>query len=109
MGDEPSPELDDSTATQHRALASSCNYTAVDKADAQCCVKSLCCDMSVPTLVSSARLQRLGRYFLGRPRAIIRFVWQPGATHIDIFTDANWAGCKTARKSISGGVAMVGW
>ena len=64
--------------------------------------------MSVPTQASWARLQRLGRYVLGRRRAIIRFDWQPGATHIDIFTDANWAGCKTARKSTSGGVAMVG-
>ena len=30
------------------------------------------------------------------------------ASVIDIFTDANWAGCKTERKSTSGGVSMVG-
>ena len=64
--------------------------------------------MSVPTQSSWVLLQRRGRYFLGRPRAIIEFDWQPDATHIDIFTDANWAGCKTARQSTSGGVAMVG-
>ena len=108
VADEPSPELDDSTATQYRALVARCNYIAVDRAGAQYRVKELCRDMRVPTQASWARLQRLGRYVLGRPRAMIRFDWQPGATHIDIFTDANLAVCKTARKSTSGGVAMVG-
>ena len=63
--------------------------------------------MSVPTQASWACLQRLGRYFLGRLRAILKIDWHPDATHIDIFTVANWAGSKTARKSTGGGVAMV--
>ena len=71
VGDEPSPELDDSMATQYRALVARCNYIAVGRADAQYCVKELCRDMSVPTQASWARLQRLGRYFLGPPRAVI--------------------------------------
>ena len=100
--------LADVTATQYKALAARCSYIAIDRADAQYCGKGLRRDMSVPTLASWARLRRLARYALGRPRAIIKFDWQPDATHIDIFTDANWAVCKTARKSTSGVVAMVG-
>ena len=64
--------------------------------------------MANPVASSWARLVRLGRYFLGRPRAVILFGWQPFASTVDVFTDANWAGCRTARKSTSGGVAMVG-
>ena len=64
--------------------------------------------MASPTTLSWSRLVRLGRYFLGRPRAVLEFSWQDFAPTIDIFTDANWAGCKAARKSTSGGVAMLG-
>jgi hypothetical protein len=64
--------------------------------------------MSSPTMASWKRLLRLGRYFLGKPRAIILFSWQPEANCFDIYTDANWAGCHKVRKSTSGGVVMLG-
>ena len=35
VGGGPSPELDDSTATQYRAFGARCNYIALDRADAQ--------------------------------------------------------------------------
>ena len=100
--------LEGESATQYRALAARCNYIAVDRADAQYCTKELCRDMSAPTMESWKRLVRLGRYFLGKPRAVIGFAWQPEADCYDIFTDANWAGCRVSRKSTSGGVVMLG-
>ena len=100
--------LEADKASSYRALAARCNYIAVDRADAQYAIKQLCRDMSAPTQQSWTRLVRLGRYLLGRPRAVIRFSWQRMANVIDIFSDANCAGCKTARNSTTGGVAMLG-
>ena len=71
VGDETSPELDGPTATQYRAMVARCNYIADDRADAQDCVKEFCRDIDVSTQASWARLQRLGRYYLVRPRTII--------------------------------------
>eukprot|EP00973_Karenia_brevis_P047469 6590130-Karenia_brevis.AAC.1 len=39
---------------------------------------------------------------------VIRFEWQNGQQHIDAFSDSDWAGCKSTRKSTSGGCAMIG-
>ena len=64
--------------------------------------------MSSPTAASWKKLVRLGRYFLGKPRAVILFNWQPEATCIEIYTDASWTGCHKVRKSTSGGVVMLG-
>ena len=100
--------LEADKASLYRAFAARCNYIGDDRADAQYAIKELCRRMSAPTQQSWTRLVRLWRYLLGRPRAVIRFLWQQMAKVIDIFSDANWAGCKTARKSTSGGVAMLG-
>ena len=77
--------LDGEAASHYRALAARCNYIAVDRADAQYCTKELCRDMSAPTLASWKRLLHLGRHFLGKPRAIIHFDWQPQAVCFDIY------------------------
>ena len=51
---------------------------------------------------------RVVKYLAGRPRAVIEFHWQAEVDCLDIFVDANWAGCRSSRKSTSGGVAMYG-
>ena len=43
---------------------------------------------------------------MAMPRAVISFDWQAAVASFYIFSDANWAGCRTARKSTSGGVVM---
>ena len=103
-----SPPLGPEKASHFRALVARGNYIAVDRADAQYAVKELCRDMSAPTEESWIALIRLVKYFLGKPRAILEFHWQEEVTKIDVFSDANWAGCKKVRKSTSGGVVMYG-
>ncbi len=39
---------------------------------------------------------------------IQKFLWQKMPTTITVYTDANWAGCKTTRKSTSAGCVMNG-
>ena len=54
------------------------------------------------------KLKRVVRYLLGMPRLAYLYDWQEPFTHIDLFTDTDFAGCRTTRRSTSGGVAMVG-
>ena len=63
--------------------------------------------MSAPTELSLAALKRLGRYLLGRPRLVFRYPFQ-SASHVDCYSDTDWAGCPKTRKSTSGGVIMLG-
>ena len=100
--------LDPVRSTQFRALAARANYISVDRPDAQFAIKELCREMSAPTEDSWARLKRVVRYFRDRPRVVLEFKWQDMPSSVDIFTDANWAGCRQARKSTSGGCIVFG-
>ena len=64
--------------------------------------------MARPTKGDWTRLKRLGRYLAGRPRLRVLFEWQSPARDITAYSDADWAGDKTTRKSTSGGCLMVG-
>ena len=64
--------------------------------------------MSAPTTGSLRRLKRLGRYLKRCPRVVWKFDYQGPVQHLEMYTDADWAGCRRARKSTSGGVAMIG-
>ena len=64
--------------------------------------------MSAPTTGSLRRLKRLGRYLKRCPRVVWKFDYQGPVKHLEMYTDADWAGCRRARKSTSGGVAMIG-
>ena len=50
----------------------------------------------------------MGRYLKRYPRLVWRFDFQGPVTVLDLYTDADWAGCRRSRKSTSGGVAMIG-
>ena len=64
--------------------------------------------MATPTAGDLKKLKRLGRYLLGKPRSVALYPWQATRAAQDVFTDANWAGCKASRKSTSGGAVLIG-
>ena len=64
--------------------------------------------MSAPTERDVRRVNRLGKYLVGKPRVIQKFTWQDGGQELRAFTDSDWAGCTKSRKSTSGGVLMLG-
>ena len=72
-----------------------------DRADIQYARKEPCRCMSKPTEPSWAKLKRFVRYFCSRPRTIVRFRWQDRSNAIDVYSDANWAGCCSSRKGTS--------
>ena len=100
--------LDADAASLYRAITARANYISQDRADIQYAVKELCRRMSDPDSHCQARLVRLGRYLRGKPRAIALFPWQTCSGTQDVFTDANWAGCRASRKSTSGGATLLG-
>ena len=53
-------------------------------------------------------MKRVGRYLIEKPRLVWRFAWQAPVQVIEVFADANFAGCKAIRKSTSGGALMIG-
>ena len=63
--------------------------------------------MSHPGTLAQSALKRLGRYTLKHKRLVYKFPWQL-ATHIDVHSDTDWAGCPRIRKSTSGGAVMIG-
>ena len=81
---------------------------AQDRAEIQYAVKELCRTMSAPNNVSWSKLQRLAKNLAGRPRAVSLFSWQRATDVVDVYSDANWAGYKTSRKSTSGGTVLWG-
>ena len=96
------------SATQYRSIAARLNYLSTERPDIQYATKECCHDMATPTSGSQRRLMRVARYLVGRPRLVWRFGAQGSVGVIEAFSDANWAGCRTSRKSTSGGVLMVG-
>ena len=102
------PSLPDEQASLYRAITARANYIAQDRADIQYAVKELCRRMSDPDENCFNRLKRLGRYLRGKPRAVSRFPWQTCPGTQDVFSDANWAGCRASRKSTSGGAIQLG-
>ena len=103
IGREP---LDAEHTTMYRALVARANYMAQDRAELQFPVKELCRYMSAPDADAWARLKRLVKYLVGRPRAVMKFCWQTLPEVLDVYSDANWAGCKLSRKSTSGGTLV---
>ena len=113
-GVKPLPEqhaedqpLNPERRTIFRALAARANYLSADRPDCQFAAKEICRWMSSPTELSWLALKRLGRYLLGRPRFVCRYVFQ-AAESIDCYSDTDWAGCPRTRKSTSGGVILLG-
>ena len=53
-------------------------------------------------------IKRIGRYLVGRPRAVLRYEWQSRESSCMGFSDSDWAGCRKTAKSTSGGVIVRG-
>ena len=105
---EDEDKLNEQWASRYRSLVARANYLATDRPDIGFAVKELCKSMSSPTASSWEKLIRVVKYLHRCPRMIIRYAWQDFDGELQVFSDANWAGCKRTRKSTSGGVIMRG-
>ena len=64
--------------------------------------------MANPSSTDWAKIKRIGRYLIGRPRLRYRFEFQRLPNCIRGLTDSDWAGCRRTRKSTSGAAIVFG-
>ena len=107
--EEESPLLSPKDASAFRGMAARANYLALDRADIQFAVKEVARRMARPREADWQLLKRLARYLITAPRAVATFTWQHRQSAVDVYVDADWAGCKRSSRSTSGGALMVGW
>ena len=102
--------LSSDDATTYRALSARANLLAQDRPDVGYGTKELCREFSVPNRNSQQRLKRVGRYLVGKPRLVYKYLWGNGVSDsdcFDVYVDTDFAGCKESRRSTCGGVAML--
>ena len=107
---EEEVRLSKAEATEFRGVAATANFLSQDRADVQFTAKEICRDMAGPTQKSQAKVKRLARYLLKYPRVVWRYydASEEEVQSVVGWTDSDWAGCRGARKSASGGVVAVG-
>ena len=101
-------ELNAEEETSFRRLAMTVNYLAMDGLDIQYAIGRICKGMSKPTVRGLQQLKRLARYLVGVTDVEVEFRNDGDTSCIEVYTDSDWAGCKTTRKSTSGGILCVG-
>ena len=64
--------------------------------------------MSKPTERDWTAIKRIGRFLRGKPRAAALYRWQRQPSHLEVFSDSDWAGDRATRLSMSGGCILHG-
>ena len=105
---ESSKPLTKADATEYRALAARLNYLALDRLDLQFTAKIVSRHMAAPVEHDWLAVKRVARYLVGKPRFTQVMIWQDQPSQLLAYSDSDWAGDKTSRKSTSGGVVMSG-
>ena len=96
-------------ATQFRSLGARANYLGLDRPDIQFATKEVCRGMAKPSRGGMIRMKRLARYLLEVPDPRIRYDSDERSLDtILVYVDSDWAGCKSTRKSTSGGAVTWG-
>ena len=95
-------------ASMYRAAAARCNFLGHDRPDIQYAAKEISRSMSTPCNKDIRKLHRIARYLKKHPRLVFKFMHQRMPDRLDVYSDTNWAGCLTTRKSTQGGVIMMG-
>lgn len=100
--------LDPKEVTKFRACIARMNYLAIDRPDIMFAVKELARRMSAPSIEDQEKMCRLARYLKGKPRNVAWYQYQDDQDTVEVFTDSDWAGCRSTRRSTSGGCIMIG-
>ena len=100
--------MSSSDATLYRRAAARINYIALDRPDLSFASRVASSSMSSPKEGDDQIIKRIIRYLKGKPRVAIKYQFQSESEGNTVFTDSDWAGDKTIRKSTSGGVVCRG-
>ena len=93
--------------TRYRALVARISYLSQDIPDLQFASMRVCCAMAKPSMQDMECVKRIGRCFVGKPRAKCWFGWQQSGD-LKAYSDADWGGDRATRRPVSAGVIMRG-
>ena len=108
MKTAPTPELGREETTMFRAVAARLNYLSQDWPDITFATMKLSSKMSRPDTQDLKNMKRVGLFLVGRPRVGCLFEWQAHRSALHALADADWAGDRQSRKSVSGGMILHG-
>ena len=89
-----------------QSVAARFNFLAMDRPDLLYSEVELMRKMASPRNQDLTALKRVARYTIKHPRITCKYRWTELDSNIEVFGDANFAGCNSSRKSTVGGVAM---
>ena len=95
---DPLPETE---AREFRKLAGTALYLSLDRPTIQFAVSQIATGMAKPTYMHMFQLKRLGRHLLKYPTEIWVFELQDEPSTFFVYSDSDWATCKSSRKSMS--------
>ena len=109
-GGEDDEGLDAHEARRYRRMAATINYLASDKPDLQFTASMLGRTMARPTTRSWSNLKKAARYLKEHPRVKYEYhdVTMDDVKELVGYSDSDWAGCKRSRRSMSGGMTVIG-
>ncbi|XP_019183680.1 PREDICTED: uncharacterized protein LOC109178506 [Ipomoea nil] len=93
--------------TQYRQIVGALQYLTITRPDLSFSVNRLCQFMHAPTMDHWALAKRVSRYIKGTLAYGLRISASPTTT-IHAYSDSDWAGCPTDRKSTSGYAVFLG-
>ena len=102
------PDLVHEETTMFRTVAARLHDLSQDRPDITFATMKLCSKMFRPDAQDLKNMKRVGRFLVGRPRVGCLFEWlaHPSASHA--LADADWAGDRQPRKSVSGCMILHG-
>ena len=103
LGGQEAKEMCPADATLYRRAAARINYVALDRPDLSFASRVASSCMSNPKEGDEVIIKRIIRYLKGKPRVAIRYQFQEETEGIIVYTDSDWAGDASSRKSTSGG------
>ena len=82
-------EMDREDAKKYRGIAARLNFLSSDRMDTGFAVKEAARDMFKPLIGDWAKLNRIGRYTVGRLRFVSLFAWQAPTLSVTAYTDSD--------------------
>ena len=101
--DSTDPELGHEETPMFRTVGARLNYLSQERPDIAFATMKLCSKMSRPDAQDLEDMKRVGRFLVGRLRVGCLFEWQAHPSALHALADADWAGDRQSRKSVSGG------
>ena len=103
-----SEELSEEQATMYRSASMRLAYLSQDRPDLLVLGKELAKGLKKPTQAHFQMLKRGVRYLRSHPRLVHLFANQDKFTQLEVWVDADHAGCIRSRKSTTGTVLRLG-